>query len=219
MKPLRRKFLHLAAGAAALPVAQAYPTRPVRWIVGFSPGGSADIHSRLIAQWLSERLGQFIENRRGAGANIALQAATNSQPDGYTLVTISSSNASSATLYESLPFNLQRDLIPLGRRESHFAPPVCLKHPGFDVDVIVAADIMTFYQVWFGRLSLLDAVRKKLVRLDGAPADIHAFPSWFAWSPMAETVRATLAHRRIASPPATATNSPRMKSSLTRIAS
>ncbi len=81
----------------------------------FSPGGSADIHTRLIAQWLSERLGQqfIIENRPGAGTNIALQAAANSQPDGYTLVTITSSNASNATLYESLPFNFQRDLIPI----------------------------------------------------------------------------------------------------------
>ena len=121
MKLPRRQLLHLAAGAAALPVvsrfawAQAYPTRPVRRIVGFSPGGSADIHTRLIAQWLSERLGQqfIIENRPGAGANIALQAAANSQPDGYTLVTITSSNASNATLYESLPFNLQRGLIPI----------------------------------------------------------------------------------------------------------
>jgi tripartite-type tricarboxylate transporter receptor subunit TctC len=121
MKLPRRNFLHLAAGAAALPAmshiawAQAYPTRPVRWIVGFSPGGSADIHARLIAQWLSERLGQqfIIENRPGGGTNIALQAAVNSQPDGYTLVSISSSNASNATLYESLPFNLQRDLIPI----------------------------------------------------------------------------------------------------------
>jgi tripartite-type tricarboxylate transporter receptor subunit TctC len=120
MKLPRRFFLHLVAGAAALPAvshiawAQAYPSRPVRWIVGFSPGGSADIHARLIAQWLSERLGQqfIIENRPGGGTNIALQAAVNSQPDGYTLVSISSSNASNATLYESLPFNLQRDLIP-----------------------------------------------------------------------------------------------------------
>ena len=108
MKLPRRNFLQLAAGAAALPVvsriarAQAYPARPVRWIVGFSPGGSADIHARLIAQWLSERLGQqfIIENRPGGGTNIALQAAVNSQPDGYTLVFISSSNASNATLYE-----------------------------------------------------------------------------------------------------------------------
>src|SRR6516164_11589495 len=121
MKLPRRQFLHLAASAAALPtvsriaMAQVYPSRPVRWIVGFAPGGSSDIHARLIAQWLAERLGQqfIIENRPGGGTNIALQAAVNSQPDGYTLVFISSSNASNATLYESLPFNLQRDLIPI----------------------------------------------------------------------------------------------------------
>jgi tripartite-type tricarboxylate transporter receptor subunit TctC len=120
MKIPRRNVLHLAAGAAALPAvsrfawAQAYPTRPVRWIVGFAPGGSSDIHARLIAQWLSERLGQqfIIENRPGAGTNIALQTAVNSQPDGYTLVSITSSNASNATLYPSLPFDLRRDLIP-----------------------------------------------------------------------------------------------------------
>jgi tripartite-type tricarboxylate transporter receptor subunit TctC len=121
MKHPRRKFLHLAACAAALPAvsriarAQGYPTRPVRWIVGFPPGGSSDIHARIIAQWLSERLGQqfIIENRPGGGTNIAMQAAVNSQPDGYTLVSITSSNASNATLYESLPFDLRRDLIPL----------------------------------------------------------------------------------------------------------
>src|SRR5207342_1914646 len=107
MKLSRRRFLHLAAAAAALPAvsriawAQTYPTRPVRWIVGFAPGGSSDIHARLIAQWLTERLGQqfIIENRPGGGTNIALQAAVNSQPDGYTLVSIASSNASNATRY------------------------------------------------------------------------------------------------------------------------
>jgi len=70
---------------------------------------------------------------------------------------------------------------------------VCLKHPGFDVNVIVTANIMTFYQVWLGRLSLLEATRKNLIQLDGAPADIRAFPTWFTWSPMAKTVRATQA--------------------------
>ena len=118
MKLPRRKFLRLAAGAAALPMvsriarAQTYPTRPVRWIVGFAPGGAADIFARQIAQWLSERLGQqfIIENKPGANTNIAMQAAVNSRPDGYTLVTLTSSNSSNATLYESLPFNLQRDL-------------------------------------------------------------------------------------------------------------
>jgi len=116
----RRRLLHLIAGAATIPalsrtsLAQGYPARPVRWIVGFAPGGSADIHARLIARWLSERLGQqfVVENRLGAGSNLALQAAVNAPPDGYTLVTISSSNASNATLYPSLPFDLQRDLIP-----------------------------------------------------------------------------------------------------------
>src|SRR5262245_5538620 len=118
---LRRQFLHMAAGAAVLPVlpqiarAQVYPTRPVRWIVGFTPGGSADIHARVMAQWLSERLGQqfVIENRPGANSNIAIQAAANSRPDGYTIVSVTTSIVSNASLYESLPFNLQRDILPV----------------------------------------------------------------------------------------------------------
>jgi DNA-binding HxlR family transcriptional regulator len=93
---------------------------------------------------------------------------------------------------------------------------VCLKQPNFDVDVIVTAEIATFYQVWLGRSSLVDAMRKNLVRLDGAPADIRAFPSWFTWSPMAETVRSALADRRMASRRAISTNSPSMRSSATR---
>src|SRR5215468_7481434 len=121
MKLPRRNFLHLAAAAAALPAtpriacAETYPSRPVRWIGGFSAGGTTDILARLMAQWLSERLGQqfIIENRPGAGTNIALQAAVNSRPDGYTLVSVTSSKASNATLYESLPFNLQRDILPV----------------------------------------------------------------------------------------------------------
>src|SRR6476646_4096072 len=97
MKPHhRRQFLHLAAGAAALPavsriaMAQAYPSRPVRWIVGFPAGGGADIVARLIGQWLSERLGQpfVIENRPGASSNIAAEAVVRSPPDGYTLLLV-----------------------------------------------------------------------------------------------------------------------------------
>jgi hypothetical protein len=76
---------------------------------------------------------------------------------------------------------------------------VCLKDTGFDVDVIVTSDVMTFYQVWLGRLSLVNAVRRKLVYLDGAPTDIRAFPTWFTWSPMADSVRAALADRRTSS--------------------
>lgn len=96
---------------------------------------------------------------------------------------------------------------------------VCLKHPGFDVDVTIAADIATFYQIWLGRLSLSDAVRRHLVRLDGAPADIRAFPGWFAWSPMAETVRAALVDRRAASRVAISQAAGKPKASLARLAS
>jgi DNA-binding HxlR family transcriptional regulator len=75
---------------------------------------------------------------------------------------------------------------------------VCLKNPGYDIDMLVTADIMAFYRVWLGRSTLSEALLRKQVQLDGAPADMRAFPQWFAWSPMADTVRATLAHRRTA---------------------
>src|SRR6516162_4945358 len=104
----RRTLLHLAAGAAALPamphiaVAQSYPTRPVRVIVPFGPAGATDITARLIGQWLSERLGQqfVIENRPGAGGNIATEAVVRAAPDGYTLLYVTTANASNATLYD-----------------------------------------------------------------------------------------------------------------------
>jgi tripartite-type tricarboxylate transporter receptor subunit TctC len=122
MKLPRRQFLHLAAGAAALPVvsrvarAQAYPTRPVRLIVGFPPGGSFDIVARLTGQWLSSRLGQpiIVENRSGAGGgNIATEAVVNAPPDGYTLLIINDINAVNATLYDKLNFNFVRDITPV----------------------------------------------------------------------------------------------------------
>ena len=121
MKLPRRNFLHLAAGAAALPAvsrmarAQAYPTRPVRIIVGFAPGGAADIMARLIGQWLSERLGQqfVIENRPGAGGNIGTEAAVRAPADGYTLLLAHSINAINATLYEKLNFNFIQDIAPV----------------------------------------------------------------------------------------------------------
>ena len=121
MKLPRRSFLHLAAGAAALPVvspfawAQTYPTRPIRWIVGFTPAGGNDIVARLMGQWLTERLGQpfIIENRPGAGTNIAAEAVVNASPDGYTLFLANLSNAINATLYEKLNFNFIRDIEPV----------------------------------------------------------------------------------------------------------
>jgi tripartite-type tricarboxylate transporter receptor subunit TctC len=117
----RRNFLHLAASAAALPAvtrtawAQAYPTRPVRQIVGFPAGGGADTLARLTAQWLSERLGQpfIVENRPGAGTNIATEAVVRAPADGYTLLFVGAPNAINATLYDRLSFNFIRDIAPV----------------------------------------------------------------------------------------------------------
>jgi tripartite-type tricarboxylate transporter receptor subunit TctC len=119
--PHRRQFLHLAAGAAALPAvsrvtwAQAYPSRPVRWILGFTSGGNTDIISRLLGQRLSEQLGQpfIIESRPGAGTNIATEAVVRAPADGHTLLFVSASNAINATLYDKLNFNFIRDIAPV----------------------------------------------------------------------------------------------------------
>jgi tripartite-type tricarboxylate transporter receptor subunit TctC len=121
MKLPRRKFLDLAAGAVALPVvarvarAQAYPIRPVRLIVCFAAGGPSDITARLIGQWLSERLGQsfIIENRPGAGGNIATEMVVRARPDGYTLLEATSTNAWNVALYRNLSFDFIRDLAPV----------------------------------------------------------------------------------------------------------
>jgi tripartite-type tricarboxylate transporter receptor subunit TctC len=121
MKLLRRHFLHLVAGAAALSFApqvaraQAYPTRPVRIIVGFAPAGPGDIIARLIGQWLSERLGQqfVIDNRPGAGGNIGTEALVRAPADGYTLLLCGVFNAINATLYDKLNFNFIRDIAPV----------------------------------------------------------------------------------------------------------
>jgi tripartite-type tricarboxylate transporter receptor subunit TctC len=121
MNRLRRRFLHLAAGAAALPAvsrlatAQTYPARPVRWVVGFAAGGPAEILARLMGQWLSERLGQpfVIENRPGAGSNIATEAVVRSPADGYTLLLVTTANAVNATLYDKLNYVFMRDMAPV----------------------------------------------------------------------------------------------------------
>ena len=116
----RRRFLHLAAALAALPAtrfarAQSYPSRPVRWIVGFPAGGATDAVTRIMGNWLSERLGQpvVIDNRPGAATNLAAQAALSAPPDGHTLLLALPTNAINATLYESLPFNFLRDSEPV----------------------------------------------------------------------------------------------------------
>ena len=119
--PRRRQFLHLAAGAIALPAvsriaqAQAYPSRPVRIVVGLAAGTSPDLFARLIGQWLSEHLGQafVIENRPGAGGNIGTEAVVRAAPDGYTLLLVTSSNAINEALFDKLSFNFIRDIAPI----------------------------------------------------------------------------------------------------------
>ena len=135
MKLPRRKFLHLAAGVAALPLlsriarAQAYPTRPVRLIVGWPPGGGADTVSRIVGQWLSERLGQqvIIENRPGASTNISAQAVINSPPDGYTLLFYSASTLINTIMFPNLPFDVRRDIAPVSGLVAY--PMVLVAHP------------------------------------------------------------------------------------------
>jgi len=133
----RRKFLHLAAGAAALPAlsriarAQTYPTRPVRLIAGFPPGGGTDVMARLIGQSLSERLGQplVIENRPGAASNIGTEAVVRAVPDGYTLLLAGINNAINATSYDKLNFNFIRDITPVAAIGG--VPAIMAVHPSF----------------------------------------------------------------------------------------
>jgi tripartite-type tricarboxylate transporter receptor subunit TctC len=134
---IRRRFLHLAVGAAALPAvsriacAQAYPTRPVRIVIGFPAGAGGDIVARLIGQSLSERVGQpvIIENRPGAGASLGAESVVRAAPDGYTLLLCSSSDAVNATMYDNLKFNFVRDIAPVG--SIAVGPLVLAVHPSF----------------------------------------------------------------------------------------
>jgi tripartite-type tricarboxylate transporter receptor subunit TctC len=140
--PHRRQFLHLAAGAAALPTlphiakAQAYPTRPVRLIVPFPPAGGTDVMARLIGQSLSERLGQpfIIENRPGAGSNIGTEAAVRADPDGYRLLLAGINNTINATFYDKLNFNFIRDITPVAAIDG--GSFIMAVHPSFPAKTI-----------------------------------------------------------------------------------
>jgi tripartite-type tricarboxylate transporter receptor subunit TctC len=142
MQHSRRKLLQLTVGAAAVPVlsriagAQAYPTHPVRIIVGFAPGGGTDITARLIGQQLNQRLDQpfIVENRPGAGANIAMEAIAKAAPDGYTLLLVSPGAAINASLYENLNYNFIRDIAPVAGL--HRTPNVLAVHPGFPIKTV-----------------------------------------------------------------------------------
>ena len=144
MKLPRRTFLHLAAGAAALPAfsrsasTQAYPTRSVRIICGIAAGGAPDIVARLVAQWLSERLGQqfVVENRTGGATNIATEAVVRAPPDGYTLLQVTSSNGVNATLYDKRNFNFIRDIAPVA--SITLTPHIMEVNPSFPAKTVPA---------------------------------------------------------------------------------
>jgi tripartite-type tricarboxylate transporter receptor subunit TctC len=166
MKLLRRRFLRLAAGAIALPAmsrvagaqvfpSQVYPARPVRIVVGFAAGNSPDILARLLGQWLSERLGQpfIIENRPGAGTNIATEAVVKAPPDGYTLLMVTPPNAINATLYEKLNFNFIRDIAPVAGISRE--PNVFVVNAAFAATTI--PEFITYAKALLGRLTYASA--------------------------------------------------------------
>jgi len=161
MKLPRRTFLHLAAGAAALPAisrfawAQAYPTRPVRLIEGFGAGSAPDVLARLIGQSLSEQLGQsfVVENRSGANSNIATDAVARASPDGYTLLLITSTNAINTTLYDKLSFDFIRDIVPIASIAR--VPLVMEVHPS--VPARTVAEFIAYAKANAGKVNMASA--------------------------------------------------------------
>jgi tripartite-type tricarboxylate transporter receptor subunit TctC len=171
MKLRRRTFLQLAAGTAIVPVlpkiarAQAYPSRPVRIVVGFAPGGSTDIGARVIGQWLSERLGQsfVVENRPGAGSNIAAEVVVRAAPDGYTLLLISSSDTINATLYPKLSFNFIRDIVPVASMT--LAPQILMANPSLPAKNF--AELIAYAKANPGKISIASAGNGAISHLSG----------------------------------------------------
>jgi tripartite-type tricarboxylate transporter receptor subunit TctC len=158
MRTSRRRFLSLAAGVVAMPTvshlawSQAYPTQPVRIVVGFGPGGASDILARLIGQWLSERLHQpfIIENRPGAGSNIGTEAVVRAQADGHTLLLISSTNVMNIALYERLSFDFIRDIAPVA--SIAFNPGVMEVNPAFPAKTV--PEFITYAKANPGKLTM-----------------------------------------------------------------
>ena len=161
MKLARRQFLHLAAGAIALPVvsriawAQTYPARPVRIVVGLTAGSASDIVARLVGQWLSERLGQqfIVENRPGAGTNIAAEAVVRSVPDGYTLLLAASPNAINASLYDKLSFNFISDIAPVAAISRE--PNVIVVNPSLPTRTV--PELIAYAKANPGRINMASA--------------------------------------------------------------
>jgi tripartite-type tricarboxylate transporter receptor subunit TctC len=171
MKLPRRQFLHLAAGAAALSAvsriawAQAYPTRPLRLIIGYPPGGSADITARLTGQWLSERLGQpvVIESRPGAATNLATEAVVRASPDGYTLLLVAPANAINATLYDKLNFNFLRDIVPAAGIIRF--PNVVVVNPPLPIKTI--PDLIAYAKANPGKLNMASSGNGSTIHMSG----------------------------------------------------
>jgi tripartite-type tricarboxylate transporter receptor subunit TctC len=161
MKLPRRQFLHLAASAAALPAvspiawAQAYPSRPVRIVVGAAPSGAFDIMARLIGQWLSEQLGQpfIIDNRPGAGGNIAAEVVVRAPADGYTLLLVGAPHAISAALYQKINFNLIRDIAPVAG--IHREPLVMVVNPSVPTKTV--PEFIAYAKAKPGKLNMASA--------------------------------------------------------------
>src|SRR6187402_69357 len=167
----RRQFLRLAGAAVALPAvarlarAQAYPARSVRLIIGYPPGGSADITARLMTQWLTERLGQsfIVESRPGGGTNIATEAVINAPPDGYTLLLVAPANAINATLYEKLNHNFLRDIVPVAGLIRF--PNVVVVNP--DVPVKTIPELIAYAKANPGKLNMASSGNGSTIHMSG----------------------------------------------------
>jgi tripartite-type tricarboxylate transporter receptor subunit TctC len=171
MKLPRRYFLHLVAAAAALPAvsrmawAQPYPSRPVRIVVPFAPGGTFDITARLVGQWLTEKLGQpfVIENRPGAGGNIGTESVVRAPADGYTLLLVGTANAISATLYERLNFIFIRDIVPVAGIAR--VPEVMLVNPSLPAKTV--RDLIDYAKINPGKLTMASGGIGTLSHVEG----------------------------------------------------
>ena len=169
--PHRRQFLHLAAGAAALPAlpraarAQTYPMRPVRLIVGPPAGGGGDVVARLIGQWLSERLGRpfIVENRAGANSNIATEAVVRAPPDGYTLFVMDSAPALNSTLYNKLTFNFIHDIAPVSGIASQ--PVIMVINPSLNAKTV--SEFITYANANPGKVNMASGGIGNITHLSG----------------------------------------------------
>ena len=171
MKLPRRQFLHLAGAAIALPAAsriaraQSYPSRPLRMIIGYPPGGSADITARLTGQWLSEQLGQpvVIESRPGAATNLATEAVVRAAPDGYTLLLVAPANAINATLYDKLNFTFLSDIAPVAGIIRF--PNVVVVNPSLPIKTI--PDLIAYAKANPGKLNMASSGNGLTIHMSG----------------------------------------------------